>query len=85
MNEQLLRREVAVDCDNSLTCPICKGNQIHHLDKNDQFNLNKIILNFECINCNKFLSMIMETNSDFNTTEIYWTYTDAGFYKLYFQ
>ena len=84
MDNILLKKDVLIDIDNSITCPVCKSNQIIHTKGSQEKN--KIILKFDCINCNKKdMKLIFHTDDKYNTTEMFWSYDDCGFYKIYFE
>jgi len=83
MSYLLFRNDFSCDYDNAITCPICNSNQMIY--QGSDFDGEKITTKFKCICCEeKEYSLILKSNKENNTTEIFWQYDDAGFYKVYF-
>ena len=84
MSYLLLRKDFSCDYDNAITCPICHDNQMIY--QSSDFDIDKITTKFKCISCQeKVYDLVLKSNKEKNTTEIFWLYSDGGFYKLYFQ
>ena len=84
MSYLLFRKDFNCDYDNSITCPICNNNQLIY-QGSELINGEKIKTTFKCITCReKEYSLVLKSNNEKNTTEIFWEYNDGGFYKVYF-
>ena len=84
MSYLLLRKDFSCDFDNAITCPICHDNQLIYQSTSEDGE--KISTKFKCITCKeKEYDLVIKSNKENNTTEIFWQYDDGGFYKLYFQ